>query len=548
MHTQLVGRRRPALVALTLAAALSAAASGAEPVGLTTKSPEVLRAIDRGIKFLESDAARDDRVGAQALIGLALLTNGAKPDHARVEQAVARIQKALVSRDVTKANPELDIYSTGLSILFLVKLDKHRVGAHRGEIEHLLQYLRARQKRHGGWGYPERDTGDTSMTQYGVLSLWAARQAGFDVPQESIDAVTGWLLRTQDPSGGFGYQGTVAESPLNLVSQQEVKHSMTAAGLGSLYICGKMLRFVDGPEKPPKEKEVPSALKEVKPKQPRPDPSKHKSKIDPRLVREAEAQGEGWFAQNFQVQVGNYNLYYLYALERYKSFAESGDKNKEEAPQWYGDGARFLIAGQSAAGTWNSGCGDVPDTAFGVLFLLRSTGKVLSELRTFDGGTMSGNRGFDPNGRPLVPGGDKGPQTELARKLLQAIDDLDDDEIDKVLKGLEKLPNDQIEALPTKQAEAIRRLVSHRKWENRLEAVRLLGKVRKLDNVPVLIYALSDPVVEVARAANEALLRISRSPSLVRFPENPGDAERRGVIEKWKAWYQTVRPGAEGER
>ena len=133
MHMQVVRRRPLALVVLTLAGTLLAGAPGADGARLTTKSPEVLQAIDRGIKFLESDTAKDDRVGAQALIGLALLKNGAKPDHPKVMQAVARIQKALASRDTTKANPELDIYSTGLAIIFLVERDpaapprRHRV-------------------------------------------------------------------------------------------------------------------------------------------------------------------------------------------------------------------------------------------------------------------------------------------------------------------------------------------------------------------------------------------------------------------------------------
>ena len=546
MHMQVVRRRPLALVALTFVAALSAAASGAEPVGLTIKSPEVLQAIDRGIKYLESDAARDDRVGAQALIGLALLTNGAKPDHPKVLKPWPESKRPWPSRDAAKVDPELDIYSTGLAIMFLVEHDDPRRPPRRDRVPASVSPGAAEEARR--LGIP--GTGNRRHLDDPVrgAQLWEAQHAGFNVPMESIEAVTAWLLKTQDPSGGFGYQGTVAENFNNLVKQQDVKHSMTAAGLGSLYICSNLLGMAGKVEKPPKEKEVPSALKEVKPKDAKPDPSKYKSKIDPKLVREAEARGNGWFAQNFKVQVGNCNYYYLYALERYKSFAEFCDKNEEEDPQWYSDVAQFLIAEQSAAGTWNSGCGEVPDTAFGVLFLLRSTKKSIAGVRTFDGGTMSGDRGFARTDRPLVPGGDKGPQTELARKLLQAIDDLDDDEIDKALKGLDELPNDQIEALSAKHAEAIRRLVSNRKWENRLAAVRLLGKVRKLDNVPVLIYALSDPVVEVARAANEALLRISRSPSLVRFPDNPTDAERRAVIEKWKAWYQTVRPGAEGER
>ena len=44
-----------------------------------------------------------------------------------------------------------DIYSTGLSIIFLVKLDKKK---YHSDIECLLASLRKRQKPHGGWGYP----------------------------------------------------------------------------------------------------------------------------------------------------------------------------------------------------------------------------------------------------------------------------------------------------------------------------------------------------------------------------------------------------------
>ena len=64
---------------------------------------------------------------------------------------------------------------------------------YRPEIECLLQFLHARQKKHGGWGYYEQETGDTSMTQYGVLSSWEAKQAGFNISPDSMEAVTNWL-------------------------------------------------------------------------------------------------------------------------------------------------------------------------------------------------------------------------------------------------------------------------------------------------------------------------------------------------------------------
>lgn len=230
---------------------------------------------------------------------------------------------------------------------------------------------------------------------------------------DSIEAVTTWLLKTQDPSGAYGYQGTVAENVNNLVKQTEIKHSMTAAGLGSLYICGNLLGMAGKVEKPPKEEEVPSALKEVKPKNAKPDPSKYKSKIDSKLVREAQERGNGWFAANFKVQVENFNFYYLYALERYKSIAEFCDKNEEKDPQWYSDVAQFLIEKQGQDGTWNSGCGQVPDTAFGVLFLLRSMKKSIAKAFAFGDGTMIGGRGIPKDTSSLLV--DRNGQLKPAR-------------------------------------------------------------------------------------------------------------------------------------
>ncbi len=85
---------------------------------------------------------------------------------------------------------------------------------------------------------------------------------------------------------------------------------------------------------------------------------------------------------------------------------------------------------------------------------------------------------------------------------------------------LAELPSDTIESLSAKHAEQIRRLVGNKSPAARLAAVRALGKTRDLDNADVLIYALTDPEPGVVRAANEALLRISRSPSLVQLPDD----------------------------
>ena len=303
-------------------AALVLALSPAVAAGLTTTSPEVQATVDRGIKFLESDAAKDDRIGAVALVGLSLLKHDDNRDHPKIVEAVSKIEQALGARDPAKLNKSgFDMYSTGLAIIFLVELDPAQ---YRADIECLLENLHLRQKPHGGWGYDERETGDTSMTQYGVLSSWEAMQAGIDVPMESIESVMNWLLHTQDPSGGFGYQGNLSKDAA-LVAQSEVRSSMTAAGLGSVYICSTMLGLVDKTER--RRGALPPAVKEITPK----EGGKEKAEIQVADRCQAGARGgEPWKPMaGEELQDGPAGLYALLPLRLRAVHELSGVLRKE---------------------------------------------------------------------------------------------------------------------------------------------------------------------------------------------------------------------------
>ena len=82
--------------------------------------------------------------------------------------------------------------------------------------------------------------------------------------------------------------------------------------------------------------------------------------------------------------------------------------------------------------------------------------------------------------------------------------------------------------------------------EARLAAVSTLGKApRDLDNVETLIYALTDPDPRVVRAADEGLMRIRRVTTGSTLPENFTEEDRRLFVERWKAWYQAIRPGVD---
>ena len=478
-----------------------------------------------------------------ALVGLSLFKHDGKRDHPRIIEAASKIEQMLGSHDPAKLDINtLEIYSTGLAIIFLVEVDPVR---YRADIECLLASLRLRQKPHGGWGYSNQETGDTSMTQYGVLSSWEAKQAGIDVPMQSVENVMNWLLHTQDPSGGFGYQGVVSKDA-TLVAQSQVKHSLTAAGLGSIYVCSTLLDMTEKTEK--HGGPLPPAVKEIKPKEGGKERAKFKSRIDPALVRAAEDRGNQWLEQNYKIDPPGYTHYFLYALERCMSFREFCEQKVEREPRWYDDGAQYLIKTQNANGSWKSDAGNVPDTAFGVLFLLRSMQKSLAKAYAYGEGTMVGGRGIPKDTSKVeLRGGQVVPRSLLgpAERLLAALGNPEGKDFDSNVEVLAELPSDTLESLSAKHKEQIRRLVAISRRRRRLAAVRALGKTRDLDNADVLIYALTDPEPGVVRAANEGLLRISRSPSLVQLPDEFSDEDRRLVMEKWKAWYRAIRPKAD---
>jgi hypothetical protein len=84
----------------------------------------------------------------------------------------------------------------------------------------------------GGWRYtPDSTESDMSVTCWQVMALRAARNAGMDVPKESIDLAVRYIKKLyskgdKSSPGGFGYSG-----PGNTLST-------TAEGLLALQVCG----------------------------------------------------------------------------------------------------------------------------------------------------------------------------------------------------------------------------------------------------------------------------------------------------------------------
>ena len=95
------------------------------------------------------------------------------------------------------------------------------------------QRVRKSEENAGGWRYdPGATDSDMSITCWQTMALRAAKNAGLDVPKESVDLAARYIKKLYDPSekaqgmGGFGYAGRGKEL------------STTAEGLLALQVCG----------------------------------------------------------------------------------------------------------------------------------------------------------------------------------------------------------------------------------------------------------------------------------------------------------------------
>ncbi|MCS7238110.1 MAG: HEAT repeat domain-containing protein [Thermoguttaceae bacterium] len=535
---------RLGVVALTVAVAtlcLPARANRYSP-----ESPEVQAMVDRALAFLEKQGLEDPRLGAEALAGLAFLKARNDPSHPVVQGAVEQIRKRLPLGPDDLNQSEM-VYSLSAAIIFLCELDP---AAYRREIQELFAGLRTLQKPIGGWGYPaghlHERTGDTSMSQFAVLAMWEAARAGFPVPAAMINGVTIWFLRTQDPSGGWGYQGQIAPG-WELVRQTDVRHSLSTAALASLYaICDLAGIRQKGKDRSTEESGLPEVIREVK--RGSGDVGDTQLRVDPKLIQMAIGRAKAWQQANYTIDPPRYKYYYLYALERMWTFREYVEGPAPDAPPWYDQGVELLMRTQAPNGSWHHECGVVPDTAFGVLFLVRSMKKSVEKVRSFGEGTLIGGRGLPRNTSDVaVVGGQVVAKMELANleKLMAALDEENPQELDEWLEALGYLPPEETGRLLSKHSRKLQALAGSSSRQARIAAIRALGRAGDMEAVPTLIFALGDSDPEVVQAARQALRRIARLPEDFGPPDKFTPQQQQEAIQAWKKWFLSIRPDAQ---
>jgi hypothetical protein len=501
--------------------------------GVKKDSPEVLALVDKGLAYL--DKTGHFELGGKCLVALAYYKRG-RTDHPRVGEALDACRKSIEEERRQHYN-----YGKCLAIIFLCELGR---SGDRELIGEYAEMLRQHQKPHGGFGYLESPTGDTSQTQYAALAYWEMLNHGIAPDAGSVQRCLNWLMRTRDPSGVWGYQG-VDPGSFELVKQvSNPGVSMAAAGMSGTMILGNavgLLKSSQPIESGKPASELPPALRAVQ------DTAKRvvtlpSGGVDPERLADTIAAGRAWYSKNFTVEVEHYQSYYLYSVERYMSFQEFLDGTAEEEPAWYNKGFELLKAKQSADGSWSDQAGSSSATAFSILFLLRSTQQSIQA--SLGEGTLVGGRGLPRDLSKLRLRGAKlvveQRPTEV-EELLGRIDDPDSEALDELLDNPAAL---QVVDVGADQARRLQQVIKSGKPAARLLAVRALGELRNPDHAPTLIFALTDPDKRVVRAARDGLRSISRHFEGFGPPDNFEDAERKQAIERWKEWYRTVWPDA----
>jgi hypothetical protein len=528
----------------------------------TTGVPAYDKSLQNAVTYLKreiSDTKAGMHGGYLSLGAYALLKAGEPASSAPIQKAIDAIKKRITSAGYKPDNQEHHIYDAGVDAMLLADSGGD---SYYEELKAISDYIIAQQGADGSWDYPARTVGDTSMSQYGALGLWAAVRVGVEIPKEAWDKLATWHMRTQHSSGGFMYHPGRSVSAGTGGAQPTL--NMTAGATGTLAICRLHLypNFVPGQnrKKDAKAKKLFGVL-EAKVDPVEAAKSNYQGQASLTAINGSIGKGIGWLGGRYRPVSDLVNkLYFVYALER--TCALNGRETLGSGINWYRKSGDALVSMQNRDGSWDGFVKHAP-AAFAVLFYLRPT--KLAVAAQFGGGLLTGGRGLptDLAGVDLTDGGVKAPRKIEGPldELLTELSKLDPDSIgDAQAAIVEKVQLGNREEL-IGELDRIRSLIKHPNAEIRRTAAWALGRSGNLKDANLLISALQDNNVDVLVEAYNSLSYLSRKIDGVGLSPNPFDelgeepsqAEkdsavaiwRKQAIARWSVWYLRIRPYAD---
>jgi hypothetical protein len=180
-------------------------------------------AVQRGLAFLAARQHDDGSFGSDvyrghvavtAIVGRAMMASGSKPGEGPYGAQLTKSLNYLLgcvqpnglirSKD---ANEPAPMYGHAFALMFLADCQK---AAPKDEIKakmvRAVDLIVKAQNKEGGWRYlPKPGDADLSVTVTQLMALAAARDAGVDVPKETIDRAVDYIKKSQNADGGFRY-------------------------------------------------------------------------------------------------------------------------------------------------------------------------------------------------------------------------------------------------------------------------------------------------------------------------------------------------------
>lgn len=518
----------PRRSALLLAALLVALASRSAPARQQFQGAEG-PLIERGVGYLRSHVA-GARTGEAAIGALAMVKCEVPVTDPVVLAAVAKVRERI--RDGVY-RPDDDTgggtYEAAVATMLLANTDPI---TYKNDLEITTKFLVEHQLNAGCWDYRNREAGDTSVSQYALLGLWEAATAGLEVPPEAFDRASLWFLSKQAGEGSWNYHPDESNYPQTV--------AMTAAGAGSLLICEMQLQRHLKAMEPPSSLLTPLFPEGQVVYQPR---------VTTKALDSSIRRGVSWIASHLVVEnaqvIGQSPYYALYGIER---VAALSGKDQLGGADWYRIGLRYIQSSQARDGSWSSQHGVVPNTAWALMFLTKSTAKTVKkiEIKRLSAGTLLGGRGLPRDLSSLTVAGGRvmvRPMNGAIDGMLAVLEDPRSENAEAALSGMMDQYAAKGPAVLKPLKDRFRKLLTDPDPGNRSVAAWSLGRLGDLDVVPLLIKSIQqDPDDAVVQEARLSLQVLSRKIDGLGPPPNATPDQRAEAAQKWKAWFDSVRP------
>ena len=325
-------------------------------------------AIDRGVTRLMEEQARDGswsqhhqkyRAGMTTLAVYALLKSGISVTHPSVQAAL---------RFIYREEPH-HTYTAGVAMMLMRHLIEHGdpdnkpIYMERAEriIDRVLEW--ERRDPDTGWAYPEGNH-DLSCTQYAALALWSAHELEIKTPRNVYIRMVNALhhhyggLEGEFPAApGSGLKPHLTKGYRYRGDRNDSRSMSTAA----ITIC-RVAEICAG---------------------------KHLGSTTRKFAQQQLTQAINWLDHNWSMtsDPNGYDFYYyLYGVERAAGLPGMEDSIR---PDWYFEGAEFLLGQQTDSGGWHN----QSNTAFALLFLVKATAAMTGKKATVLGHTAGKTSG-----------------------------------------------------------------------------------------------------------------------------------------------------------